>query len=53
MFKEQGRTLLNRITLRYWDEWCSICKEHGIDAEKGWLKQRNYLEVEVMKERDL
>lgn len=41
--KLEARNLLNKVTLQFWDEWTSICKEYGVDAEKDWKRQRNYL----------
>ena len=41
--KGKGRTLLNRLTLEFWDSWIKTCHEHQIDPERDWLRQRNYL----------
>ena len=37
------RVRLNALTLEFWDGWTAICNEAGIDVEKQWYKQRQYL----------
>lgn len=41
--KHEARSLLNKVTLQFWDDWTAICKEYGVDAEQDWKRQRNYL----------
>ena len=41
--KCDGRKILNRMTLQYWDDYTGTCREYGLDAEIDWKRQRNYL----------
>ena len=39
----KNRTVLNRLTLEFWDSWIETCIKHDIDPEAEWKRQRNYL----------
>lgn len=37
------RVRLNALTLEFWMNWTAMCIEAGVDVEKQWYIQRNYL----------